>query len=78
MCGIVQVIGYELMFIVIKIYPSLVSTYGIDNVWAVFAAFCVLSALYGAFVMPETKGKSLDEILTSFKPRGKPIENGLP
>lgn len=78
MCGIVQVIGYELMFIVIKIYPSSVSTYGIENVWSVFAGFCVFSALYGAFVMPETKGKSLDEILTSFKSHEKPIENGLP
>ncbi|VVC29771.1 Sugar/inositol transporter,Major facilitator superfamily domain,Major facilitator, sugar transporter- [Cinara cedri] len=79
MCGIVQVIGFELMFIVIKIYPSLVLMCGIENVWSVFAGFCVLSALYGAFIMPETKGKSLDEILTSFKSHKKPpIENRLP
>jgi len=78
MSGIVQVCGYELMFIVIKIYPFLVSRFGIEAVWSVFAAFCVISAFYGAFIMPETKGKSLNEILTSFEPPRKSIKTSLP
>lgn len=66
MNGIVQIFGY-LMFMVIKIYPSTVLKYGKEEVWSVFACFCVISVLFGIFVMLETKGKSLDEILMSFE-----------
>lgn len=76
--GIVQVFGYEVMFIVIKIYPSMVLKFGIENVFTAFAAFSLASALFGAFIMPETKGKSLNEILRSFESRKKSIKNNLP
>lgn len=78
MSGLVQICGYELMFIVIKIYPSLISYFGVEYVWSVFTGFCVGSALFGAFIMPETKGKTLDEILKSFESRQKTIKNNLP
>ncbi|XP_022169574.1 facilitated trehalose transporter Tret1-like [Myzus persicae] len=78
MGGIVQVIGYELMFLVIKVYPGCVSTFGVEFVWSVFTIFCFASALFGAFIMPETKGKSLNEILSSFESREKSIKNNSP
>lgn len=78
MGGIVQVCGYELMFLVIKIYPAFVSTFGVECVWSVFTVFSLASALFGMFIMPETKGKSLSEILSSFESREKPIKNNLP
>lgn len=78
MSGLVQICGYELMFIVIKIYPSLISNFGVEYVWSTFTGFCVVSALFGAFIMPETKGKTLDEILRSFESRKKTIKNNLP
>ncbi|XP_022169559.1 plastidic glucose transporter 4-like [Myzus persicae] len=78
MGGIVQVIGYELMFLVIKVYPALVSKFGVEFVWSVFTIFCFASALFGAFIMPETKGKSLNEILSSFDSRKKSLKNNLP
>lgn len=78
MSGIVQTCGYELMFFVLKIYPTLISIFGIEIVWSVFTGFCVASALFGAFIMPETKGKSLDEILKSFESHKKSIKNNLP
>lgn len=77
MGGIVQIFGYEIMFSINKVYPSLVSTYGIENIWAIFAGFCLTSVFYGIFIMPETKGKSLDEILNSFDSRKKSIKNNL-
>jgi len=67
MTGIVQIIGYELMFVVIKLYPAMVDKFGIENVWSLFAGFCIISAFFGKFIMPETKGKSLNEILSSFE-----------
>jgi len=78
MGGIVQVFGYEFMFLVIKVYPTLVSTFGPEYVWFVFTIFCFATALYGAFIMPETKGKTLNEILSSFDSREKSIKNNLP
>jgi len=78
MGGIVQVFGYELMFLVIKVYPLVVSTFGIECVWSVFTIFSLASALFGAFIMPETKGKSLNEILSSFDSRKKSIKKNLP
>lgn len=78
MGGIVQICGYELMFLITKVYPALVIRFGVENVWSVFAGFCVASAFYGAFVMPETKGKSLDEILEQFESRKETTKNSLP
>lgn len=78
MNGIVQIFGYELMFLVIKIYPSFVSRFGIECIWTTFASGCLLCAFYGAFIMPETKGKSLEDILKSFESRQNSIKNNLP
>lgn len=79
MNGVVQVCGYELMFMVIKTYPCLVSKYGIEDIWSVFAAFCMVSAFFGAFIMPETNGKTLNEILATFEPpRKETTKTSLP
>jgi len=78
MGGIVQVFGYELMFLVIKVFPAFVSIFGMECVWSVFTIFSFGSALFGAFIMPETKGKSLNEILSSFDSRKKLMKNNLP
>lgn len=78
MTGIAHTFGFELMFLVIKVYPFIISTYGVEAVWTVFAGFCIASAFYGIFVMPETKGKSLNEIVKSFESRKIPIKNSLP
>lgn len=78
MTGVVQVCGYELMFVVIKIYPSMVSRFGVEEVWSVYACFCLVSVFYGAFIMPETKGKTLNEILESFESRKTLMKKDLP
>lgn len=66
MIGAVQTWGYFVMFLVIKIYPLMVSIFSVQIVWAMFTTGCVLNTLYGVFIMPETKGKSLDDILSYF------------
>lgn len=69
MTGLLYSIGYELMFVGIKVYPATVAMLGVEWVWTVFTGFCLATALFGAFVLPETTGKSLDEILDNFKRR---------
>lgn len=78
MSGIVQAFNYELMFVVIKVYPTLATRFEIEDVWSIFAAFCVASVFFGIYIMPETRGKSLNEIVSEFEPRQKSIKISLP
>lgn len=71
MNGVILTCQSLMTFIIIKMYPTAVLHLGVEVVWAVFSIFCVSSAFYGVFVLPETKGKSLDEILKTFESRGK-------
>lgn len=59
----------------IKIYPMLELHFGIYVVWSVFTIFCIASALFGVFIVPETKGKSFDEIAEIFDKRKKVANN---
>ncbi|XP_050542466.1 facilitated trehalose transporter Tret1-like isoform X2 [Daktulosphaira vitifoliae] len=78
MTGLLYSIGYELMFFSIKVYPSLVAMMGIEWVWTIFTGFCLATALFGAFILPETTGKSLEEILDNFKCQPKSAKKPLP
>ncbi|VVC38182.1 Hypothetical protein CINCED_3A003549 [Cinara cedri] len=71
MSGVMNTWGYVLWFVMVKIYPSLVWRFGTENVWTVFAISCLLTALCTQLILPETKGRSLDEILSYFQPRKK-------
>ncbi|KAL4105321.1 hypothetical protein QTP88_020569 [Uroleucon formosanum] len=71
MNGVVQTCGYVMWFLICKIYPSLILNLGVEVVWSIFAFFCILNVLFAIFIMPETKGKPLDEILLYFKPQEK-------
>jgi len=75
MVGFIQTIQSFIMFGVIKMYPMMVTNLGIEIVWSIFAGICVCSAFYGKFILPETKGKSLDEILMSFESHKENIQN---
>lgn len=69
MSGVLHSCGYELMFVAIKAYPSLVAAVGVEAVWTGFAFSCLLTAAFGAFLLPETTGKTLDEITDNFRSR---------
>lgn len=56
-------------FIVAKLYQIMSDSFGTHNVFFFFAACCVLGALFTYFIMPETKGKSLEEIQAELKKR---------
>ncbi|CAH1732174.1 facilitated trehalose transporter Tret1-like isoform X1 [Aphis gossypii] len=69
MNGVVQTCGYVMWFMICKIYPSMISSLGVEIVWSIFAFFCILNVLFAIFIMPETKGKTLAEVLLYFEPQ---------
>lgn len=77
MCAVVNIFGYEIMFLISKIFPAVSSAVGMVNIWSIFAGFCIITALFGAFIMPETKGKSLDDIVKSFESKNSSTKNNL-
>lgn len=78
MNGVVRTCGFLIMFIVIKIYPMMVSSLGIQCVWSIFSVVCILSMLFCIFILPETQGIPLDVILTYFQPHKKINKINLP
>lgn len=73
MNGVVHSTGYVIMFLAIKTYPLLLEKFGIMTVFFVYTGVCLVTTVYGIFLLPETKGKSLDEILEYFEPKKKDV-----
>lgn len=69
--GIVQTFGYTVWFAVCKMYPWAAVTLGVEIVWSMFSVFCLINVMYAIFLMPETKGKTLEQILLYFEPSKK-------
>lgn len=75
MNGIVQTFGFLMMFAVLKMYPTMVSNFGIEYVWLIFTITCVVSVFFSAFILPETKGIPLKDILATFEVHEKNKKN---
>lgn len=67
MNGVMQTIAFLMMFAVLKLYPLLVLHFGIENVWIVYTIICVIGVLFSIYILPETKGIPIDEILKRFE-----------
>ena len=59
--------GYTLAFIIIKLFPSMVRSFGTEVVFVVFGIVSVLGIGFVYLFLPETKGKTLDEIERYFR-----------
>ncbi|XP_025408995.1 facilitated trehalose transporter Tret1-like isoform X2 [Sipha flava] len=75
MSSFVHICNCIMMFTIIKIYPILELNFGIYVIWSMFTIFCIISMLLGIFILPETQGKSLDEIGMTFEKRKKIANN---
>ncbi len=62
MCGLSQAFYTILQACVIKIFPSILTSIGVFSVLTIFALFSLGIVLFGLYVLPETKGKTLQEI----------------
>lgn len=67
--GITICATYTICFVCVKLYPEMVDNFGSFNICLLYGTCSLLSIIYVYFVLPETKGKSLAEIETMFKPR---------
>jgi facilitated trehalose transporter len=61
-CALATSFNWLLAFIVTKTFESLTILLGIDGCFFLFAGICLLGLLFCALFVPETKGKSFDEI----------------
>ncbi len=62
-------ISWACAFIVVQFYPVVESTLGVNIAFAIFAVLCIAAGLFIHFLIPETKGKSLEVIEKELKLR---------
>ncbi|KAG8035363.1 hypothetical protein G9C98_006809 [Cotesia typhae] len=60
--GIVVFACWFLGFLITKYFSNIAAAWGQYTAFWLFGVFCVLSVLFTVFILPETKGKSLQEI----------------
>lgn len=72
--GITICAAYTICFVCVKLYPMMTTDLGSVHVCILYGTFSLLSTFYVAFILPETKGKTLVEIENMFKsPNVTPI-----
>ena len=67
-------------FAIVKVFPSLVNSLGLDVMFWINSAFCALMCIVGGLLIPETQGKTLTELTQMYekkKPKRDPndVEN---
>lgn len=67
--GITVCMAYLMSFIAIKSYPSMLETIGNSMIFLIYGIFSLVGTVFVHFILPETKGKSLEEIENLFKER---------
>lgn len=65
--GITSTIFFILTFVSIKTFSSVFEYFGSGIVFLFYAFVALLGIFFGIFILPETKGKSLQEIENYFK-----------
>lgn len=60
--SMVTALNWSCTFIITKTFPGLVLKLGPSIVFFMFSGIMVLGSLYAIFLIPETKGKMLEEI----------------
>lgn len=65
--GVTVFFTYLMSFCTIKLYPTMVELLGSANVFIIYGVVSLLGVLYVVCVVPETKGKSLQEIEDYFR-----------
>lgn len=75
--GLVTSFGFFLCFLVVKLYPTMVEVVGNVAVFSFFGVVSLISVAFLYFYLPETKGKSLEEIEQMFRGDVLPPKDGL-
>ncbi|KAG8039538.1 hypothetical protein G9C98_008181 [Cotesia typhae] len=64
--GLTTAIAQVMTFAAIKFYPHMNSLIGFEATLYIFTVAALVGALFASFILPETKGKSLEEIGKGF------------
>ena len=54
-------------FLIQLVFPTLMSTFGLSHTFYIFSCIGILSILFTRFIMPETKGLSMEDIERKFR-----------
>jgi facilitated trehalose transporter len=65
--GMLSAVVYIYIFVIVKCYPGMLALFGQAVVFWVFGLVSALGTIFVYFFLPETRGKTLDEIEQSFK-----------
>lgn len=65
--GLTVCVAYFFAFIAIKAYPSMLVLLGNEFIFLFYGIVSLLGTLFVYFILPETKGKTLQEIENLFK-----------
>ncbi|XP_049535903.1 facilitated trehalose transporter Tret1-like [Anopheles darlingi] len=65
--GLTIFFGYTMSFIILKVYPTLVSSIGNENVFLFFGMVSLAGIGFVYFFLPETKGRTLQDIEEYFR-----------
>jgi Sugar (and other) transporter len=55
--------NWILTFLTVKLFPAALELIGLHGCMLIFAATCFGGAIFVIFVLPETKGKSIEDIV---------------
>lgn len=70
--GIATCLGFTFSFIAAKIYPSIQLSLGVEGVFFFFGIMALLGTVFVIMFLPETRGKTFEEILHEFSgPKNK-------
>ncbi|KAL1846529.1 hypothetical protein Plec18170_009108 [Paecilomyces lecythidis] len=64
--GLATAVNWITNFIIGIVVPQMIISWGFGT-FVFFAVFCMLAAVYGFFLVPETSGKSLEQMDEVFK-----------
>lgn len=71
MAGVVICMAQIFIFVCVKLYNTMVAYMGFSGTIFSFFAASACAMLYSKYILPETKGKTLDEIENLFKKKDK-------
>ncbi len=61
------VLRYWMVFLNLKVFPSLAEYWGISGLFLFHACVMVVASLASLFVIPDTRGKTLTELANLYK-----------
>jgi facilitated trehalose transporter len=65
-------------FLVVRTFPLMANSMGLAGVYGLYAACCLIAVVFVAIFLPETKGKTLEEISKFFgQPTPKSVAAGI-